>query len=228
MNRIVSRLEMAKGILFDLDNTLYPRDRGVFDHINSRINEYVSLATGKKGREVDLLRKEYLSRYGTTLGGLIHNHSVDADEYLDFVHHVPVEELLQPDPALISFLRSIKLPLVIFTNGTRSHAERVLAALGIEPYFDGICDLAATAYLGKPHREAFETAAGFLECALDCTIFIDDLPVNVEAGAAAGAFTVHVDGKGEEVGDLRVGCVKELEPLFSPMSWYQKSVNRKS
>jgi FMN phosphatase YigB (HAD superfamily) len=35
------RLASAKGILFDLDNTLYPSEKGVFDRINERINDYV-------------------------------------------------------------------------------------------------------------------------------------------------------------------------------------------
>lgn len=218
----VKRLSSAKGILFDLDNTLYPRELGVFALINEKINDYVRLATGSGSCEIDHLREEYLDLYGTTLGGLVHHHSVDPDEYLDFVHDVPVEELLEPDPSLTGFLRAIELPMVIFTNGTTSHAVRVLDAMGITPFFSGICDLVATRYLGKPHREAFETAAGFLDCPLRHTIFIDDLAVNVMAGGAAGAMSIHVNGGDSGVGDLQVGCVKELEPVFSQMPWYWK------
>jgi putative hydrolase of the HAD superfamily len=153
----------------------------------------------------------------------MNNYSVDAEEYLEFVHDVPVERLLQPDPLLVSFLGSIKLPMVIFTNGTRSHSERVLKALDIEPFFQGVCDLASTGYLGKPHEEAFYTAAGYLDCTPDRTIFIDDLRVNVEAGSGTGAFTVHVNGKDPRVGDLTVASIVELEPIFAAMPWYHGS-----
>jgi len=214
------RLTDAKGILFDLDNTLYPREKGVFSRINKKINDYVQLITGREGEEIDILRRDYLVRYGTTLGGLMRHEAVDVDEYLDFVHDVPVEDLLEPDIVLTGFLDSIDLPMVIFTNGTRRHAERVMDAMGISSFFDGICDLVATTYLGKPNREAFEAASGLLGCALEETIFIDDLPVNVEAGSAFGTLSIHVNGHGDGVGDIQVCSVLDLVPVFSPMPWY--------
>lgn len=215
------KLKNAKGILFDLDNTLYPREMGVFERINERINEYVSLNTGHRDDDVDTLRRDYKKRYGTTLGGLMRHESVNPDEYLSFVHDVPVEELLSPDPGLISFIGSIGLPMIIFTNGTSRHAMRVMDALGIGPCFEGICDLAATGYLGKPHFEAFRAASEFLGMALEETILIDDLPVNVEAGAKYCCASIHV-GPGEDgVGDLHVDSVIDLVPVFSQMPWYR-------
>lgn len=215
------RLSGAQGILFDLDNTLYPREKGVFALINEKINEYVRLNTGRNGHDLDLLRKDYQKRYGTTLGGMIRHHFIDPEEYLDFVHDIPVEELLSPDPYLTDLLGSIKLPMVIFTNGSKSHAVRVLEAMDITSFFSGICDLVSTRYLGKPHREAFETAADLLDCSLHRTIFVDDLPINVRAGGAAGAISIHVNGRGDGEGDLQVRSVKDLVSIFSPMPWYE-------
>ena len=192
----------------------------MFSRINEKINDFVRLSTGRKGEEIDILRRDYLNRYGTTLGGLMRHEGVDVDEYLDFVHDVPVEDLLEPDPGLTSLLESIDLPMVIFTNGTRRHAERVMDAMGVTQFFGGICDLVAAKYLGKPHRAAFEIASSFLGCALDETIFIDDLPVNVEAGCAVGTLSIHVNGHGDGVGDIQVSSLMDLEPIFSPMPWY--------
>ena len=221
MNDLNQKMSAAKGILFDLDNTLYPREKGVFTLINERINEFVRTMTGREGQEIDSLRRDYQERYGTTLGGLMRHEAVDIDEYLTFVHEVPVEELLEPDPALAAFLRSIELPMVIFTNGTCSHAERVLKAMGISSFFEGICDLVATAYIGKPHKEAFEAASDLLDCSLTETIFVDDLLVNVKAGSEFCSFAIHV-GPGEDgVGDLHVENVLDLVPVFSQMPWYR-------
>jgi putative hydrolase of the HAD superfamily len=221
LNDVNQRLSTAKGILFDLDNTLYPREKGVFNHINEKITEYVRWATGREGTEADALRKDYKERYGTTLGGLMRHDSVNIGDYLDFVHDVPVEELLEPDPALAGLLGSIELPMVIFTNGTHVHAGRVLDALRVAPCFEGICDLADTDYIGKPYREAFDCAAGLLGIGLDEAIFVDDLSVNVEAGSEYCAFTIHV-GPGEDgVGDLHVENVLDLGPVFAGMPWYR-------
>jgi putative hydrolase of the HAD superfamily len=216
----MERLAAAKGILFDLDNTLYPSEKGVFDCINERINDYVREFTRCEGEEVDALRRDYKKRYGTTLGGLIRHHSVDPDQYLAYVHDVPVDRILDPDASLTALLSSISLPMAIFTNGSSRHARRVLDALRVAPFFVGICDLADTDYLGKPHREAFDRAAGLLGVGLDETIFVDDLAVNVQAGSEYCSFAIHV-GSGEDgVGDLHVDSVLDLEPVFSAMPWW--------
>jgi len=220
-SKMEERLSGGRGILFDLDNTLYPREKDVFARINERINDFVRDFIQCEGEKVDALRRDYRERYGTTLGGLMRHHSVDPDQYLEYVHDVPVEEILGPDEALTDFLSSIGLPMIIFTNGSRRHARRVLDALGTAPFFRGICDLADTNYLGKPHRRAFENAADLLGIGLGETIFVDDLAVNVRAGSEYCSFAVHV-GPGEDgVGDLHVESVLDLEPYFAAMPWYK-------
>ncbi len=221
MSDLNQRLSAAKGILFDLDNTLYHDEKGVFQRINERISDFVREFTECEGEKVDALRKDYKDRYGTTLGGLMRHHSVDPDQYLKYVHEVSVEELLKPDPALAAFLSSIELPMAIFTNGSNQHARRVLEALRVAPYFEGICDLADTDYLGKPHREAFEAASGHLDCSLTETIFVDDLLVNVKAGSEYCSLAIHVSPWEDGVGDLHVEKVLDLVPVFSPMPWFQ-------
>ena len=221
MNDLNLKLAAAKGILFDLDNTLYPGEKGVFQCINERINDFVREFTECEGEKVDAMRRDYKDRYGTTLGGLMRHHSVDPDQYLEYVHDVPVDQILNPDAALAAFLSSISLPMAIFTNGSSQHARRVLDALGVAPFFEGICDLADTDYIGKPHKEAFEAASDLLDCSLTETIFVDDLLVNVKAGSKFCSFAIHV-GPGEDgVGDLHVENVLDLVPVFSQMPWYR-------
>ena len=221
MSSTMRKLAAAKGILFDLDNTLYPGEKGVFQLINERINDFVKEFTECEDEKVDALRRDYKDRYGTTLGGLMRHHSVDPDQYLEYVHNVPVDEILKPDAALTAFLNSIGLPMAIFTNGSSRHARRVLDALKVAPFFEGICDLADTDYIGKPYREAFDYAAGLLDIGLNEAIFVDDLPVNVEAGSEFCSFAIHV-GPGEDgVGDLHVENVLDLEPIFATMPWYR-------
>jgi putative hydrolase of the HAD superfamily len=221
LNDLNLKLAASNGILFDLDNTLYPGEKGVFQCINERINDFVREFTECEGEKVDAMRRDYKDRYGTTLGGLMRHHSVDPDQYLEYVHDVPVDQILNPDAALTAFLSSISLPMAIFTNGSSQHARRVLDALGVASFFEGICDLADTDYIGKPHKEAFEAASDLLDCSLTETIFVDDLLVNVKAGSEFCSFAIHV-GPGEDgVGDLHVESVLDLVPVFSQMPWYR-------
>ncbi len=213
------RLWEAEGILFDLDNTLYPRERGVFDLINERISLFVSDLTGKCLDDVRLMRKDYVGRYGTTLGGLMRHFDVPPEEFLDFVHDVPVEGMLGPNGDLREFISRITLPKVIFTNATALHAERVLAAMNMRGVFDGICDLRKTGYLGKPHPEAYRAAAGEAGSTMGRTILVDDLEANVRGASSVGMVAIKVGGPHGDCADLRVSHVRDLEDTFRGVPW---------
>jgi putative hydrolase of the HAD superfamily len=219
---ITRRLTKTRGILFDLDNTLYPKDAGVFDRIRERISRYVADLTGLGPAEVRSLRSEHISRYGTTLAGIIKSHRVDPEQFLEYVHDIPVEEMLRPDPELTSFLASIDLPKLVFTNASLKHARRTLAVLGIDGHFEGICDLASSGYTGKPHRSAFNTAAQMLSLPLSDTVFIDDVTEYVEAGKRLGVLSVHVGTTENGSAHLGIEKVTDLARLFEEMPWYKK------
>jgi putative hydrolase of the HAD superfamily len=220
---LLKRLTKTRGILFDLDNTLYPKETGVFERIRERISLFVADLTGLGPAEVLNLRRQYIERYGTTLGGLIRRHRVDPEHFLEYVHDLPVEEMLKPDPELTSFLTSIVLPKLVFTNASEKHARRTLDVLGIEGLFNGICDLASTGYVGKPHRSAFNRAAHMLSLPLSSTIFIDDVTEYVEAGKSFGALAVHIGTGGNGPAHLQVERVVDLAQRFEEMPWYKGS-----
>ena len=115
----------------DLDDTLYPPASGVWNAIGERIQVFMMDRLGLSYDQTTALRRRYFEQYGTTLNGLWHNHAVDPQEYLAFVHAVPLEEMLHPDPDLAGMLHDLPQKRVVFTNANLQHAERVLACLGI-------------------------------------------------------------------------------------------------
>ena len=55
-------------------------------------NLNVSLEEAKK------IQKNYFHEYNTTLNGMIKNHDIDANEFLEFVHDVDLEFLKKDEP----------------------------------------------------------------------------------------------------------------------------------
>jgi putative hydrolase of the HAD superfamily len=143
---------------FDLDETLYPHNSGVWEAIAGRITLYMTEEMGFQPEQVIPIREKYFREYGTTLRGLQANHNVDTDDYLAFVHDVPIHHYLQPNPELRTAIQGMPVRKFIFTNADANHARRVLEAVDLQGLFDGIIDVHAIAPYCKPMSEAFTLA----------------------------------------------------------------------
>jgi putative hydrolase of the HAD superfamily len=177
--------------LFDLDNTLYPRETQFMRLIEARMTDFVARHTGLPRDEAYALQKRYLHEHGTTLAGLMALNGVDPEAFLNEVHDVSLDRL-SPDPALSAALGRLPGRLLVFTNADERHAARVLEKLGLADHFEAVFHIAAADYLPKPHPAAF---ARLVEAhAIDprATAFFEDSEKNLAPAAAMGMTTVLV------------------------------------
>jgi len=178
-------------IFFDLDETLYPASCGLWPAIKDRINLYMRERLGFTPEQIEILRDRYFREYGTTLRGLQANHNVNEADYLTFVHDLPLEEYLQPDPEMRTMLEALSAQKLIFTNADAAHAYRVIHALGLDGCFNAILDVHVVEPYCKPMRQAFEIALEFAgESDPGQCVVIDDLPYTTHAARELGFFTV--------------------------------------
>ena len=98
---------MIRTILFDLDDTLYPRSAGIMGEIRRLILDFVQTRLGLSPEKADALRDRYLKVYGTTMRGLQVNHQIDPGEYLHHVHEIALSEYLQANSELDAVLEAI-------------------------------------------------------------------------------------------------------------------------
>jgi len=180
-------------LFFDLDDTLYPRDCGLWPAIYERISLYMHERVGLPWEQILPLRKRLFQQYGTTMRGLVSEYGIDELDYLAFVHDLPLQHFIQPDPAIRTILKRYPLPKVIFTNADRNHARRVLRVLDLEDCFDLIIDILDMSPHCKPMPEAFSIAlqkVGNPDPA-NC-VLIDDMPVNLATARWLGFYTIRV------------------------------------
>jgi putative hydrolase of the HAD superfamily len=178
-------------IFFDLDDTLYPSTAGLWQAIKGRMNEYMRERMNISVDEIPKLREKYYLQYGTTLRGLQKHHQIDVDDYLAYVHDLPLGNYLTPDPAQRSVIASLPTRNLIFTNADIHHAERVLAALNLRDLFSAIVDVNTVAPYCKPMPESFGIAmkaAG--ETDPSRCVMIDDLPRTTRAAKSVGMFSI--------------------------------------
>ena len=62
--------------IFDLDNTIYDINAGVFEKISSRITEYIITALSVTREEANIVRSNMYKKYGLTLTGLMKEYGI--------------------------------------------------------------------------------------------------------------------------------------------------------
>ena len=184
--------------IFDLDNTLYPHHLNLWQQVDVRIRDYIVDFLKVTHEEAFRLQKDYYRRYGTTLRGLMEEHGLDPDSFLEIVHQID-HSPLTPNPALGAAIAALPGRKFILTNGTRNHADAVMRRIGIEQHFDDVFDIRAAELEPKPRRGVYERfLARHQVTAHDAAIF-EDLARNLEVPHALGMTTVLVVPQGTQV-----------------------------
>ncbi|MFN8732651.1 MAG: pyrimidine 5'-nucleotidase, partial [Hyphomonadaceae bacterium] len=153
--RPLTRLYEAEDWVFDLDNTLYPAECDLFAQIDERMTEFVGSYLGLAYDAAKAKQKHYYTTYGTTLNGMMREHAMPASAFLDYVHDLDYSPVVLA-PKLRAAIEALPGRKMVFTNGSRGHAERTLTALGLDNVFHDLFDIEATGYVPKPKREAFD------------------------------------------------------------------------
>lgn len=166
-----------KLILFDVDDTLYPKGAGPFNLVTGKIDEYVMSWCGIGIEETRALRKRYVDTYGSTLGGLMRHHGVDPDHYLEKVHDVPVEDLLHDDERLREILSGLQQDMVVFSNGSVDYVRRVLRSLGVHDLLGDLFTIEFMDYIPKPRTYPYRKLLELYGVSPhDCVLVDDRLP----------------------------------------------------
>jgi putative hydrolase of the HAD superfamily len=198
-------------VLFDLDETMYAKDLGVMELIDQRINAYMSGRLGMDPADVVALRRKYYQEYGTTGRGLFLHHDLDVADYYQYVHDLPIEDVVQPDRRLDEMLDSLEAEKAIFTNATAEHALRVLGALRVERHFGHIIGIKEMEYVPKPDIRAYQRALELLQARAHECLLVDDRLRNLSPGRVLGMITVLVGGgEAEDGADFVVEDVTQV------------------
>jgi len=184
--------------VFDLDNTLYPHHLNLWQQVDIRIRDYIVDFLKITHEEAFRLQKDYYRRYGTTMRGLMEEHGLEPDQFLEIVHQID-HSPLQPNPALGAAIANLPGRKFILTNGTRHHADAVLRRLGIEKHFDDVFDIRAAELEPKPRPRVYERFLAHHDVEPERAAIFEDLARNLEVPHALGMTTVLVVPEGARV-----------------------------
>jgi putative hydrolase of the HAD superfamily len=200
---------MLKYILFDLDETLYPSANGLMQTISNRMRQFIVDKYSLPQEEALALQRRYWDEYGTTLRGLYLERNIDPQEYLQFVHSVPLSDFIQPDPQLRALLERIPQEKVILTNADSEHARRILDILGVADLFTRIFDVVCFDYQCKPARVVYERVLQLLDAQGPECVLVDDMARNLPTARELGIKTILVGNQGES--DAHIATIYQVE-----------------
>tara|TARA_B100000767_G_C19623623_1_gene475177 strand:- start:199 stop:858 length:660 start_codon:yes stop_codon:yes gene_type:complete len=187
----MKELKKIKYWLFDLDNTLYSGDTKVFDQVDKKMSLFISNKLNVSIEEAKKIQKNYFHEYNTTLNGMIKNHKINAEEFLEFVHDVDLT-FLKEDLALQNELTNLVGKKYIFTNGSKAHASNVTKRIGIQNHFDGVFDIVDSDFMPKPSIEPYKKIIQKYGIDPEYCIFIEDIARNLKPAYELGMKTVWI------------------------------------
>jgi len=181
----------AETWVFDLDNTLYPHHLNLWQQVDERIRDFIADFLKVTPDEAFRVQKDYYRRYGTSMRGLMEEHGLNPDEFLEVVHQID-HSPLTPNPALGAAIARLPGRKLILTNGTRRHAEAVMSRLQITEHFDDVFDIAAAELEPKPRRAVYDRFLVRHGVDPQKAAIFEDLSRNLEVPHALGMTTVLV------------------------------------
>jgi len=181
--------------LFDLDDTLHDASTASMPQLHVSFGEYIQTHLGLSQEEADALRRRYWLRYGATLLGLVRHHGVRPAHFLHHTHLLPgLEARVRGHGADLAALARLPGRKVILTNAPAAYAWRVLRALGIQRWFDGVLSIEDMRMFGtlrpKPDARMLRNVAARLGVPAPCCVLVEDTLVHQKAARRVGMKTV--------------------------------------
>jgi putative hydrolase of the HAD superfamily len=187
----LARFAAIDAWIFDLDNTLYTRNANLYAQVDERIRAFVGKLLDLAPEAAQRVQKDYYRRYGTTLRGLMVEHGIEPDGFLEYVHDIDHSPVV-PDPRLAAAIARLPGKKYIMTNGSLAHAEKIAARLGISGHFDDIFDIVRAELLPKPNRETYDRFLAATGVSAGAAAMFEDLARNLVVPQALGMATVLV------------------------------------
>ncbi len=215
---------MLKGILFDLDGTLFDRDAAVRELVADQHRRF-SGAFPRIRAETYVARVLELDAHGhgdkTVVYQMVTGEfglpaPLAAELTADFWGHY--HSFCRPFAEAIPVLTELRhrgLKLGVVSNGAVSIQERVIARLGFDALVDVVL-ISEREGVRKPEREIFDRALRKLDLRADETWFVGDHPeVDVEGASAAGLTAVWKRTAYWSTPDARHEQIESLEELLT-------------
>ena len=210
--------------IFDLDNTLYSADSGIFQQVHRLMGEFISKNLNMDMPEAKKLQSKYYKQHGTTLRGLMDNHGIDPDHFLDEVHRLDYS-IVGSNKILNEELHKLQGRKIIYTNANTKHVIDVLDRINLTNFFDEIFDIKMANYIPKPELKPYEQIIDLFNIEPKSSAMFDDIAKNLVPAKKVNFTSVWIDAGYENFSDDIKSSKEYLDYSTRDLSLFLKDVN---
>jgi putative hydrolase of the HAD superfamily len=188
----------VRALLFDLDDTLYPRDWLVQSGFAAVAGHVARCWPESAAGALETLKRANATGHaGRELQALCQEHCLPPSAVATLVEVVRAHEpSMALHPAVEAMLRQLRADgwgLAVITNGHPAVQRRKVKALGLDALVDCVVYAEEVMPRGKPHPAVFRKALSCLQAdVLEAVTAGDDLVCDILGGQFVGTRTVHV------------------------------------
>jgi putative hydrolase of the HAD superfamily len=193
---IGKRLPELKGIVWDLDNTLYRLDRAMEDAFHYAVARAVIEAGVDLPfkQAADMAHQSFL-KYGNSGRVFIDRYGIDPEKFHFSYHGFIDEKIITKSIEQKELFESLPLQHVLLTHSARSWAEKVLSHLGLTEWFphERVLGFEDYGFDAKHlHSTGFDAALEILGCRAGEAAMIEDTMANLQIPHKMGMATVYI------------------------------------
>jgi len=211
--------------IFDLDNTLYSADSGIFQQVHDLMGKFVSSHLDIGIEEAKIIQKNYYKQHGTTLRGMMDNHGVDPDHFLAEVHKLDYS-IVGPNHKLNEALKKLQGRKIIYTNANMQHALEVLERIELSNFFDEIYDIKMANYIPKPELAPYKQMIAQFDIETKSSAMFDDIAKNLVPAKTVGFTSVWIDAGYENFSDDIKSSKQYLDHETTNITEFLEDVNK--
>ena len=213
--------------IFDLDNTLYSADSGIFQQVHDLMGKFVSKHLNVERKKANEIQRKYYKQHGTTLRGMMDNHGVDPEYFLKEVHKLDYS-IVDSNKKLNGELKKLKGRKIIYTNANLQHTLDVLDRIELSDFFDYIFDIKMANYIPKPDLQPYEQIIKDFNLNPSTSAMFDDIAKNLVPAKKVGFTSIWIDVGYENFSDDIKASKEYLDFETKDLSVFLEKVNRRN
>ena len=213
--------------IFDLDNTLYSADSGIFQQVHDLMSKFVSKHLNVEIKKAKEIQRKYYKQHGTTLRGMMDNHGIDPEYFLKEVHKLDYS-IVDSNKKLNEELKKLKGRKIIYTNANLQHTLDVLDRIELSDFFDYIFDIKMANYIPKPDLQPYEQIIKDCNLNPSTSAMFDDIAKNLVPAKKVGFTSIWIDVGYENFSDDIKASKEYLDFKTKDLSIFLEKVNKRN